>query len=222
MDPDKQKEMVRRGYDAVSRAYRGDEESEAERQYHDWLDELIPRLEPGAPVLDLGCGNGIPAARRLARTQAVTGVDLSPVQVERARRLVPGAEFLCQDMSALDFPPAHFAAVTAFYSIIHVPLAEQPALLARIAGWLRPGGLFMATVGSEAWTGQEENWLEAGAPMAWSHADAGTYRRWIAEAGMRVEWTRFIPEGSGGHVLVMAVKNQAGPADQAKNPPIEG
>jgi hypothetical protein len=47
------KEIVRKGHDAVSRSYRGDEEDAACERYHAWLDDLIPLLPKGAPVLDL-------------------------------------------------------------------------------------------------------------------------------------------------------------------------
>ena len=57
-------------------------------------------------MLDLGCGNGVPVARELSARFAVTGVDLSPVQVERARALVPGARFVCADMTAVEFEPS--------------------------------------------------------------------------------------------------------------------
>jgi len=61
LDP---KEIVRAGYDVISRIYRGDEEGEDCAHYHAWLDELEPLLAPGSPVLDLGCGCGVPVARR--------------------------------------------------------------------------------------------------------------------------------------------------------------
>lgn len=200
------KEIVRRGYDTVSHAYRGDEEDASCAPYHAWLDEVLPLERRGARVLDLGCGNGVPVARRLAREYAVTGVDLSPVQIERARRNVPGADFRCQDMTGLEFPAGYFDLILAFYSIIHVPLAEQPGLLRKIAAWLRPGGRFLATLGAGEWTGTEENWLGAGGTMYWSHTGADTYLRWLAEAGLQPRWTRFIPEGDGGHTLVLAEK----------------
>ena len=208
--PQDPKAIVRRGYDAVSYAYRGDEEDEHCAIYHAWLDELLPSIPRGAAVLDLGCGNGVPVSRRLARDYALTGVDLSEVQIERARRNVqagpglPAPVLLAADMTALRFPAGSFAAVVAFYSIIHVPLEEQPALLKKIHGWLRPGGLFMATLGHRPWTGTEDNWLEAGAPMYWSHTGAETYLRWLEETGFTPRWTRFIPEGTGGHTLVLA------------------
>lgn len=99
---DDPKALVRRGYDLTSRAYRSDDADEG--QYAGWLDLLEQRVAPGAAVLDLGCGNGIPVARRFAGRYAVTGVDFSPVQVDRARALVPAATFLCADMTRVQFP----------------------------------------------------------------------------------------------------------------------
>lgn len=153
-------------------------------------------------MLDLGCGCGVPATAILAGQHAVTGVDVSPVQIARARRLVPAAEFQCADMSSIDFPPHSFAAVVAFFSIIHVPLEEQPAIFRSIFRWLRPDGYLLATVGSGAWTGIEDDWH--GAPMYWSHADRATYLVWLEETGFEVLWTRFVPEKIGGHTLVLA------------------
>ncbi len=206
MDP---KEIVRSGYDRVSYAYRGDEGDASSENYLAWIDELAITLPDRARVLDLGCGNGIPVTRRLAQQYAATGVDLSPVQIDRARALVPEAEFICADMTAIDFPPASFDAVVSFYAIIHVPLEEQPALLGSIHRWLKPGGRLMATVGHTAWTGTEADWLGVeGGEMYWSHTDQDTYQQWLAQAGFTVLWTRFIPEGTGGHTLMMAQKGE--------------
>jgi ubiquinone/menaquinone biosynthesis C-methylase UbiE len=199
------KSIVRHGYDLVSLAYRADNADDG--TYAGWLDTLEMRVARGSSVLDLGCGCGVPVARRLARSYEVTGVDLSPVQVARARVLVPGATFVCADMTTLQIPDESFSAITCLFALIHVPLAEQPTLLGDIRRWLLPGGLFLATVGYEAWTGLEKDWLGiAGGDMWWSHADAETYRRWFAEAGLRVELESFVPEGAGGHTLLLATR----------------
>ncbi|MDQ6714290.1 MAG: class I SAM-dependent methyltransferase [Candidatus Dormibacteraeota bacterium] len=155
----------------------------------------------GDPVLDLGCGCGIPATAILAERYAVTGIDLSPVQIARARRLVPRAKFECADMAKVGFPGQTFAAVVCFYAIIHVPVDEQPAILKNIHRWLKPGGYLLGTVGTSAWTGTENDWH--GAPMYWSHADRATYMAWLEETGFEVLWTRFIPEGTSGHTLIL-------------------
>lgn len=197
------KDIVRRGYDAVSLRY--DEAYGAETKYRAWLSDLGRRLPDGGTVLDLGCGSGVPVARTLAAAgYRVTGIDISEVQIRRARERVPQAEFIHADAAAATFDADSFDAVVSFYSLIHLPLAEQPPLLRRIAGWLRPGGWFMATTGHGAWTGVEENWLGGGAPMWWSHADAATNRAWITQAGLTVQSAEFIPEGDGGHTLFRA------------------
>ena len=203
MRVDDPKAIVRHGYNLVSRAYRADDAREG--AYADWLDLLEARVPPPAQVLDLGCGCGVPVARRLAPRYEVTGVDFSPVQIERARSLVPGATFVCADMTTIEFPDGAFDAIVCLYAVIHVPLTEQPGLLRNIGRWLRPGGVLVATVGHREWTGSEKDWLGVpGGDMWWSHADAATYRRWLADAGLVVEHKRFVPEGQGGHTLMIA------------------
>lgn len=198
-------DLVRRGYDALSYHYRSDDAGEG--RYAPWLAGLRERLPPGGAVLDLGCGCGVPVARSLARDgYRVTGVDISDVQIERARRLVPAGTFVRADATAMTFPAATFDAVVSLYSLIHMPLAAQPPLLRRVADWLRPGGWLLAVTGNRAWTGTEQGWLGGPAPMWWSHADAGTYRGWLTGAGLRVTGQEFVPEGSGGHALFWARK----------------
>jgi SAM-dependent methyltransferase len=205
MNPKDPKDIVRTGYDKVSYAYRTESFDYEHSGYKTFLAWLEPRLGPGAAILDLGCGCGIPVAQVLSGQHQVTGVDISPVQIERARQLVPAAEFICADITTLDFAPGSFAAVVAFYSIIHVPLEEQPALFAKLAQWLKPDGYLLASLGHTAWTGTEPNWRDVeGATMYWSHSDASTYRRWCAANGLRIVQEGFIPEGDGGHTILLA------------------
>ena len=93
-----------------------------------------------------------------------------------------------------------FDLVTMSHVLEH--LHDPVGVLEKIHRWLKPGGYLLATVGSGAWTGIEDDWH--GAPMYWSHADRDTYLRWLEELGFRILWTRFIPEGSGGHTLLFA------------------
>jgi SAM-dependent methyltransferase len=196
-------DLVRRGYDALSYSYREDDADEDE--YAPWIEALQSRLPTRASVLDLGCGCGVPVARALAAAgHEVMGVDISDVQIERARRLVPAGTFVRADAVTLDLPPASFDAVVCLYALIHLPLERQPGLIERIATWLRPSGLLLATTGWEAWTGTEDNWLGGAAPMWWSHTDAATYRSWLRGAGLEVLSQEFVPEGDSGHALFWA------------------
>jgi 2-polyprenyl-3-methyl-5-hydroxy-6-metoxy-1,4-benzoquinol methylase len=108
-------DLVRSGYNALSRYYRGDQDTAPE--YDSWLADLRHRLPGHGQILDIGCGCGIPVARHLAAAgYQVTGVDISDVQIERARRLVPGATFIRADVTEIDFPAAGFDAVVCLYA----------------------------------------------------------------------------------------------------------
>lgn len=208
-----QKDIVRKGYNLGSYAYRPDDAPDDHGPYAEWVELLASLVSAGAPVVDLGCGCGLPATKLLARHFEVTGVDLSPVQIERAERLVPRARFVCGDMSSVDFEDASLAAVVSFYAIIHLPLDEHPALFERIFRWLRPGGYLLAIVGYEAWSGVEEYDGVEGAEMAWSHADEATNVAWIEQAGFELLEVRFVPEDDSGHSLVLARRpNGAAPS----------
>jgi ubiquinone/menaquinone biosynthesis C-methylase UbiE len=204
----RQRALVRRGYDAISLAYRGDDGTAAATsaedvgRYAGWAAELAGLLRPGARVVDLGCGAGIPATRELAsHGLQVLGIDFSAVQLHRAQRLVPAARFVQADMAALALRPASADAVTALYSLIHVPLADQQALFPRIRDWLRLGGYFVAIVGAGQWTGTAPY---LGADMFWDHTGTATYLRWLKAAQLTPIWHRYIPEGNSGHTLVLA------------------
>jgi len=207
----RQRALVRAGYDAISHSYRSDggesnpASLESTSTYIAWVDELRGHLRPGSRVLDLGCGAGVPATRALVDAGFdVTGVDISTVQIDRARTLVPEATFVCVDMVEWDCPPDSFDAVVSFYALIHVPLEDQRHLIPRLARWLTPGGYVLAIVGFQRWTGVEDY---MGAPMFWDHADTDTYVAWMGQAGLRPVWHRFIPEGASGHTLVLAQRD---------------
>ena len=200
------KQLVREGYDRASHAYRADTFEFVRSGYDYWLRRFTPALEDGARVLDLGCGNGVPVARELAQRFVVTGLDLSPVQIERARGLVPSAHFVCDDMTTASFAPGSFDAVVAFFSIINVPLEEQPALIERIAGWLTPGGKLLAVVGKLARTHLEPDWRGVtGVTMYWSQADLASYREWFERAGLTIEQEGSQPKnGNPGYAVLIA------------------
>jgi SAM-dependent methyltransferase len=127
--------------------------------------------------------------RRLAERFELTGVDISARQIELAGRNVPDATFVHGDYTCLDFPAASFDAVAGFYAFTHLPPGELPRVLGRIATWLRPGGVLVATMGSGANPGAiEPNWL--GAPMYFSGYAPDDTARFVEEAGLRVESAR--------------------------------
>jgi SAM-dependent methyltransferase len=203
-----QRDLVRRGYDAISGAYRSDDgqaaasSAEDVSRYARWAAELADLLPAGATVADLGCGIGLPATRALTDHRLrVIGVDFSAVHLARVRHLVPAARLVQADMTALHLRPASLDAVVSFCALIHVPLADQQALFPRIRSWLRPGGYLLAITGAQRWTGTEPY---LGASMFWDHADTATYLDWLTAARLAPIWHRYIPGGTSGHSLILA------------------
>ena len=179
------KRAVAEGYDRVGGRYAELATRVMTRQRRKYTDTLLERVPRGARVLDLGCGAGLPTTRELAQVYEVTGLDISARQVARARSNVPGATFARSDMAEAEFAPESFDAVAAFYSIIHLPRDEQPAMLRAIASWLRPGGLFVGTLGARSVeAAYEELWL--GTPMYWSSHDSDANRRLVGDAGLEI------------------------------------
>jgi SAM-dependent methyltransferase len=182
LDP---KRVVEEGYDQVAERYlewSGTARVEERARY---TAVLLDGLPPGAEVLDLGCGAGVPTTRQLAQRFNVTGVDISARQIALARQNVPGAQFVHADVTQLDYAPGSFDGVAAFYSIIHVPRQEQQELLQDIASWLRPGGLLVAAFGTQSGKVElAEDFL--GAPMYWSGFDSATNERMVEATGLRI------------------------------------
>jgi SAM-dependent methyltransferase len=92
------------------------------------VEQLLERAPVGARALDLGCGTGAPNARQLVDGGCeVTGVDISPVMLDQARRNVPEATFLHRDIIDADATIGHFDAVVAFFSLLMLPQTKSSA-----------------------------------------------------------------------------------------------
>lgn len=180
------KRLVASGYDGITDRYLARYGASAVRDH--WLAELLKRLpaQGGGRVLDLGCGAGIPLAAALAAAgHTVVGVDGSSAQISLARGNVPAAKFIEADMTEVDLAARSFDVVAAFYSITHVPRGEHDALLRRIAAWLKPDGLLVASLGADALSDWRGEWL--GTEMFFSHYDAEANLALLRGAGFVID-----------------------------------
>lgn len=151
---------------------------------------LLARLAQaagGGLICDLGCGPGQVARFLHGQGARVTGIDLSEAMVERARQLNPGITFEQGDLLALNVPDGSFAAVAAFYSLIHIPRERMAAALRESHRVLRPGGLLLAAFHLGTDMVHLDEWWGQPVSVDFHFFQAGEFREWLERAGFRVE-----------------------------------
>ncbi len=185
MDADDPKRLVEAGYDTIAARYAEWQKEVRGSPRERFLSELLRLVPPQPQILELGVGAGIRSTRVLAERGRLTGVDISAEQLRRAQERVPSATFLRADIAEVRFAPGSFDAVVALYVLTHLPLSDLRPLFARIGEWLRPGGLFLATLGAGGTQeGVQADWL--GVPMFFSSLDGDETTQLIHDAGLDI------------------------------------
>jgi len=200
------KNIVKTGYNQIADQYLAQRTTDSEdvRLLNDFMDLLAP----DSKVLDAGCGAGMPISKMLAEHFAITGVDFSESQIELARKNVPNATFICEDLTKLYFPEGTFDGICSYYAIIHIPRQEHKSLLMNFNLMLKTGGVALLCLGAQHLIDDiDDNYL--GTKMYWSHFDSQTYVDMLKEIGFHIIWSKYVKdetcEGSG-HLFVLAQK----------------
>jgi ubiquinone/menaquinone biosynthesis C-methylase UbiE len=126
----------------------------------------------------------------LSESAEAVGLDLSRGQLRLDTDEAPAAALVQGEMTSLPFGDDAFDAVVAYWSLIHVPADDHPAVLDEFARVLRPGGRVLVCEGTREWTGENSDWLDSGVSMAWDIAGAAATREHLRDAGFAVvdEW----------------------------------
>ncbi len=129
--------------------------------------ELLPRLAPGSRVLELGCGDGTTARLLSEAGHDVRALDSSPAFIELARARAPRASFEIGSLVDAPLPPDCDAALAVGEVLGYIAptsgrAADLDRVLARIAGALRVGGLFLFDLATprRAPVAAERTWTE--------------------------------------------------------------
>jgi ubiquinone/menaquinone biosynthesis C-methylase UbiE len=100
-----------------------------------WRDTTTGRL------LDAGCGPGHWSQELTTQgVREVVGLDASAEFVTAARERFPTIAFQQADLAAIPLDDRSVGGILAWYSIIHTPPADLPAILSEFARVLSPGG----------------------------------------------------------------------------------
>jgi SAM-dependent methyltransferase len=122
-------------YDGEAAAYAAYTSDKAERG---WLGRFAARLEPGALVLDFGCGSGWAAHALAGQGFRVSALDGSAGLAAEARRRY-GVVVRVERFEALD-DEGRQGGIWASFCLLHDTREAMPGHLARLHRALEPGG----------------------------------------------------------------------------------
>lgn len=101
---------------------------------------FVAHLKPGARILDAGCGSGRDAKAFSEMGYEVEAFDASAELVELARQHtgLPVKQMRFEDVTEVE----RYDGIWCCASLLHVPLAELPGVMAQLAKALKPGGVW--------------------------------------------------------------------------------
>lgn len=149
-------EHIHLGYYSQEELAKGYKKKDFIQAKYDFIDEMmafggiVPEENRNAKVLDVGCGFGGTSrylAKALGKDAHVTGITLSPKQVERGTELAQeqgvadNTKFMVMDALKMDFPDNSFDIVWACESGEHMP--DKKAYINEMMRVLKPGGKFV-------------------------------------------------------------------------------
>lgn len=146
-------------------------------------------------VLDIGCGRGwlLQAFQKLG--WEVQGTEFSETAAAFARDVLH-LPVAIGDLKSLEFPAAHFDAITLWHVLEHVP--DPQPLLAEAHRLLKPGGiLFIGVPDFGGWEAQycRDKWFHLDVPRHLIHLTRDTLTQALVASGFRINsWSGFAPE----------------------------
>jgi SAM-dependent methyltransferase len=150
------------------------------------LDRFAGIVGSAGPVCDLGCGPGQVARYLHDKGVAAVGLDLSPKMVAEAQRLSPDIPFRQGTMLSLPFEDVSLGGIAAFYSVIHIPRRQLPAVFEEMWRVLRTDGAVLVAfhVGDE--DQHLEEWWDRPVSLTFSFFQPPEIEEPLTGAGFRI------------------------------------
>jgi ubiquinone/menaquinone biosynthesis C-methylase UbiE len=99
-------------------------------------------IDPTAKILDLCCGSGQVTGVLLEYADDVTGLDVSPLSLNRSRRNVPLAKYVEALAEDLPFSEGEFDLVHTSAAMHEMTRSQLEQIFAGVYRVLKPGGVF--------------------------------------------------------------------------------
>jgi SAM-dependent methyltransferase len=166
-----------------------------------WVERFAALLDPGATVLDIGCGSGQPIAAHLAsQGHHVAGVDSSPEMTALFLANLPSETAAVADMRSLSLDRG-FGGLIAWDSLFHLASPEQRPMFPVFRDHALPGAPLLFTSGPAF--GEAIGTLH-GEPLYHASLDPGEYRLLLDRNGFDVVAHTAEDPDCGGHTVWLA------------------
>ena len=165
------------------------------------LDPFLALLQPGASILDIGCGSGEPIARYLNDAgYRLTGIDSSPPLIDLCRSRFPHQEWVVADMRTLELG-RRFDGILAWDSFFHLSCEAQGRMFPIFQQHAARRAALLFTSGPAH--GEVLGMFE-GEPLYHASLDPNEYQTLLDGAGFDVV-AHFVEETDcGGHTVWVA------------------
>jgi cyclopropane fatty-acyl-phospholipid synthase-like methyltransferase len=193
-------DQTQKSYDKIATEYVRNRDQFANKKY---LDMLANNLQKGASILDVGCGAGLPVDKYLVEKGfSLSGIDISPRQIELAQKNIPEGFFEIKDMSKLQAYEYCVDAIVSFYAIFHIPREEHAALFKKFITFMPKGGYILVTMGAN---GEDPGTEEVfhGEKVFYSFYAPEKNTEIIKDAGFEILYNEIEAFGNEKHQIVL-------------------
>ena len=145
-------------------------------------DQWARSLRPGADVIEIACGGGIPVTKILVDAGLnVWAIDSSPSLISVFKSRFPDVPVECSAVLQSDFYGRKFDAAISIGLIFLLGESDQLNMLKKVAEILRPGASFIFTAPMEAGA-----WTDVNTGHACISLGQTVYENELAQSGFRV------------------------------------
>ncbi len=174
-------------------------------------DKYLSYFEPGASILDVGCGAGTKSKYLSNKGLDVIGIDFSQSMIDLATRQAPTGKFFVRDIKQPLNIDAVFDGVFAQAVLLHIPKNEIIEVLKNITAPLKPGGFFYAAVKEVKLNGKSEETVKENDygydyERFFSYFTLDELKRNIEEVGLKVVFETITTSGKTNWIEVIAEK----------------
>jgi 2-polyprenyl-3-methyl-5-hydroxy-6-metoxy-1,4-benzoquinol methylase len=178
------------------------------------IKKFTENLQPGAKILDIGCGYGSPITSTLCQLGFKPyGIDSSAKMAARFKADLPNVPVQCSDVLDSDFFQILFDAVIAYGLMIHLTQEKQSRVIEKVSKHLKYEGHFLFSSGDEDGERMTPPECNGGERFMTYSMSCARYQESLKESSMILE-DHTIEEGFGGTIYI--AKKLSYKADQLR------